>query len=128
MRRYVVVLGLIALMAACGSDDSSVDVFDQSDAGETISVQVGDRFEIRLESNATTGYAWQVVDQPAVVDLVSSDYEAPDTDLVGAGGVEVFVFAGASPGAAELNFEYVRSFEDPPEPADTSSFPVEVTE
>jgi inhibitor of cysteine peptidase len=127
MRKWCAVVVLVATVVACGSDDDSVQVFDENDVGTDVTVEVGEQFEIRLESNATTGYAWQVVEQPDAVTLVSDEYEAPDTSLVGAGGVEVFVFEGASAGSGELRLEYVRSFENPPVPAETADYQIQVT-
>jgi inhibitor of cysteine peptidase len=128
MKRWIVGLALVAALVACGSDEDggARQVLDENDVGSDVTVDVGEQFEVRLESNPTTGYAWQVVEQPDVIDLVSSEYDAPDTSLVGAGGVEVFVFEGASAGSGELRLEYVRSFEDPPVPAETAEFQVQV--
>jgi inhibitor of cysteine peptidase len=129
MRRWILGLTLVAALAACGSDDDAGgarQVLDGGDVGTEITVGVGEEFELRLESNATTGYAWQVVEQPDAITLVSSEYEAPDTSLVGAGGMEVFVFEGVAEGSGELRLEYVRSFDDPPEPAETADFQVQV--
>jgi inhibitor of cysteine peptidase len=130
MRRWIVGLAVMAALAACGSDDGggggARQVLDGGDIGTEITVGVGEEFEVRLESNATTGYAWQVVEQPDAVTLVSSEYEAPDTSLVGAGGVEVFVFEGVAEGSGEIRLEYVRSFDDPPVPAETAVFRVQV--
>jgi inhibitor of cysteine peptidase len=131
MRRLIVGLMLLAALAACGSDDDGAGarlVFDGGDIGSEITVGVGEEFEVRLESNPTTGYAWQVVELPDAISEVSRDYEAPDTSLVGAGGVEVFVFEGVAEGSGELRLEYVRSFDDPPVPAETADFQVTVTE
>jgi inhibitor of cysteine peptidase len=127
MWKWCAVVVLVATVVACGSDDDSVQVFDENDVGTEVSVEVGEQFEVRLESNATTGYAWQVVEQPDAVTLVSDEYEAPDTSLVGAGGVEVFVFEGASVGSGELRLEYVRPFENPPVPAETADYQIQVT-
>ena len=63
-----------------------------------------------------------------MIDVVSNDFEAPDTDLVGAGGVEVFVFEATAPGAGELRLEYVRSFDDPPDPAEVVEYRIQITE
>jgi inhibitor of cysteine peptidase len=129
MRRLIIGLALVAALVGCGSDEDGGgerQVLDSADVGTEITVGVGEQFEIRLESNPTTGYAWQVVEQPDAIELVSSEFEAPDTSLVGAGGVEVFVFEGASAGSGALRLEYVRSFEDPPEPAETAEFQVQV--
>jgi predicted secreted protein len=129
MRRWIVGLALVGAIAACGSEDDgggARQVLDGADAGTEITVGVGDEFEVRLESNVTTGYAWQVVEQPQEIELVSNEYEAPDTSLVGGGGVEVFVFEGVAEGSGELRLEYVRSFDDPPVPAETAAFQVQV--
>jgi inhibitor of cysteine peptidase len=130
MRRWILGLTLVAALVACGNDDDAGgarQVLDSGDVGTEITVGVGEQFEVRLESNPTTGYAWQVVEQPDAIELVSSEFEAPDTSLVGAGGVEVFVFEGASTGSGALRLEYVRSFENPPVPAETAEFQVQVT-
>jgi inhibitor of cysteine peptidase len=129
MRPWIVGLALVAALTACGSDDGgggAREVLDGSDVGTEITLGVGEEFEVRLDSNATTGYAWQVVEQPDAIALVSSEYVAPDTSLVGAGGVEVFVFEGVANGSGELRMDYVRSFDDPPEPAETADFQVQV--
>ena len=132
MRRWIVGLTLVAALAACGSDDDGGggdrQVLDGGDVGTEITVGVGEEFEVRLESNVTTGYAWRVAELPDAIALVSSEYEEPDTSLVGAGGVEVFVFEGVAEGSGELRLEYVRSFDDPPEPAETADFQVQVDE
>jgi inhibitor of cysteine peptidase len=130
MKRWILGLALVAALVACGSDDDAGgarQVLDSGDVGTEITVGVGEQFEVRLESNPTTGYAWQVVEQPDAIELVSSEFEAPDTSLVGAGGIEVFVFEGASAGSGALRLEYVRSFENPPVPAETAEFQVQVT-
>ena len=42
-------------------------VLDETDVGAEVSVEVGEQFEVRLESNPTTGYGWQVVEQPDAI-------------------------------------------------------------
>jgi predicted secreted protein len=90
-------------------------VLTDSDTGSHVLLNSGDRFEIRLESNATTGYEWVVTEAglPDIVELVGDRYEAPDTDLVGAPGTQVFVVEAIRQGADVLRLEYVRPFEDP---------------
>ena len=103
-------------------------MIDQGDSGSEVSVEVGDEVEVRLESNPTTGYGWVVTAQPEVIDLLSNDFQAPDTDLVGAGGVDVFVFQAMASGSGELRLEYVRSFDDPPVPAEVVVYQLQVAE
>ena len=128
MRRGIAFVLFSIMIVSCGDADAKRSVIDQRDSGSEVSVEVGDEFEVRLESNPTTGYGWVVVAQPDVIELVSDDFQAPDTDLVGAGGIEVFVFEATAPGAGELRLEYVRSFDDPPVPAEVVEYQLQVTE
>lgn len=120
---HVAVLMLVA--ASCGSESGSGS--DQDGGGATVtlteaestsevSVETGDRIEVRLESNPSTGFGW-VVDDPTaggLARLESSSFEEPsDPELVGAPGTEVFVFEIIQPGAAVLRLQYVRPFDDP---------------
>ena len=123
---FVALVGLVA--ASCGSDDEQTPVtLDISDSGSAITFEVGDAFEVLLESNPTTGYGWTVAEQPDGVTLVSSEYEEPDTSLVGAGGVEVFEFEATAAGSGVLRLDYVRSFDDPVVPADTVEYDLTIT-
>ncbi len=129
MKRWIVValLGIVAV--SCGSDDAQTPVvLDVSDSGSAITLAVGQTFEVQLESNPTTGYGWVVAQQPEGVAVQSSDYQAPDTSLVGAGGVEVFVFEATAAGSGTLRLDYVRSFDDPPVPADTVEYDLTIND
>lgn len=127
MKRWigVVMIGLVAV--SCGGDDAGPVVLDLSDSGSAITLQVGDTFEVVLDSNPTTGYGWVVSEQPDGVTVRSDDYSPPDTSLVGAGGVEVFVFDAVAAGSGTLRLDYVRSFDDPAVPADTVEYDLTIT-
>lgn len=97
------------------------------DPAAAIHAKTGHRFAIVLESNATTGYQWQVtVSDDVIVRLVSQDYQAPSTELIGAGGHQVFELEAVGPGGATLNFEYLRPWENGVAPIDTRAFTVNV--
>ena len=85
MRRGIAIALFGIMIVSCGDADAERQVIDQDDSGSEVSVEVGDEVEVRLESNPTTGYGWVVTAQPEVIELVSNDFQAPDTDLVGAG-------------------------------------------
>lgn len=76
-------------------------------------VKVGDTFKIELESNATTGYQWQLAKSlnEKIVKLVSSKYILPSSNLVGAGGTEVWTFKGIKEGKTKISLKYVRPWE-----------------
>jgi len=86
-------------------------------------MKVGDEFVLTLESNPTTGYRWQVADKldGKIVRLISSEYKAPDTKLVGAGGNEVWTFRAEGRGKTAINLIYVRPWEKDTPPAKTAT-------
>ena len=113
----------VLLMAGCGSDDVA---FTDPDA--RFEVDPGEEFVVVLESNATTGFSWrlEVVPPSGIVRLVSDVYVEPATDLVGAGGRQELTFEAIGDGSTFIQLWYVRSFDDPPEPADRAQFEVVV--
>lgn len=60
----------------------------------TVNVAQGQKqFQIILPSNPSTGYQWSVKGyDKSLIKLVSSQYSAPKTQLIGAGGQMVFTF------------------------------------
>jgi predicted secreted protein len=79
-----------------------------SDESVPITVAPGGDFAIRLASNATTGYRWELhsAPDPAVVTLRGSRYDGPDAPLVGAGGHEVWTFHAVAPGQTTIGLRY----------------------
>ncbi len=110
-------IALSLALAGCGGGSDRI-VLGDADSGKTVLVASGDRFEVRLESNVTTGFEWVVDPESAsdVVTVVSSTYDEPETDLVGAPGTQIFVFEATRAGAGILRLEYLRPFDDPPVP------------
>ncbi len=81
-------------------------------------VQTGDRFEVVLKSNPTTGYKWQITWPPyeSVVKLVGSTYRAQPQNpnrppIAGAGGEEVWTFEAVNPGNVAIGLSYSRPWE-----------------
>ena len=113
MRRWIALVAAVALLAACGDDGGSTLVLDEADSLSEVSLDVGDRLDVELESNPTTGFSWELDPVPDGLQLVSSDFDEPAGSLVGAAGTQVFVFDVVGPGNGILRFEYVRVFDDP---------------
>ena len=96
--------------------------------GKTVTLTCGFRFTVRMHSNPTTGYGWQLakpLDEKIVV-LVTNDYIHPDTTLVGAGGNEVWIFKAVGRGQVEIALKYARPWEKDRPPAETNVFKVVV--
>ena len=94
---------------------------------ERFNISINGQFELRLKSNAGTGYAWKWANQPAViiVDSVSWSYRSAHPGLPGSNGLEIWTFRGIKPGMDTLTFEYCRSWE-PNSTIETKSFLVNV--
>lgn len=121
-------LGGPALAGGCGDDEDRWPAAF-TDPGDRFEVEVGDRFVVVLESNLTTGYGWEleVAPPPDLVRLVDDVYVAPEAaDLAGAPGRQELTFEAVGEGATDLRLWYVRSFDDPPDPADRARFEVVV--
>ena len=126
------VVGL-ALVPACG-DDPDPEPVGFTEPGTVFEVDVGEEITVVLESNVTTGYAWalEVPLLEDVIRLVGDEYVGPEdqlagSELVGAGGRQELTFEAVGVGTAEVSLWYVRSFDDPKEPADRAVFEVIVT-
>lgn len=94
--------------------------------GEPIKVTVGQKFSIRIASNPTTGYGWQLskpVDENVVI-LITNVYIQKQTGTlrVGVGGHEVWTFKAVGQGQTDISLRYIRSWEKNRPPANTNVF------
>jgi inhibitor of cysteine peptidase len=113
MRRWLALVAAAALLGACGDDGGTTVELDATDSLSDVSLDVGDQLAVELEANPTTGYSWELGPLPDGLQLVSSEFEEPGGSLVGAPGMQLFVFDVVGPGSGILRFEYVRVFDDP---------------
>jgi len=109
-------------MVACGSGSGQV-VVTASDDGGSVTLASGQELVVRLESNPSTGYSWEAIGIPGVLEGSSApEHEASseDEDVVGASGTDVFTFtaAGTSGERGTLELEYRRPWESGVAPED----------
>jgi len=93
-----------------------------------ITAESGKTFTLTLDSNRTTGYRWQLanpVDEKHVK-LISSEYHRASTQLMGAGGKEIWTFKAVAAGTTEIHLKYVRPWETNIPPAQTTNFLVAI--
>ena len=83
---------------------------------------------LHLWKFTTTGYQWKLSDDftEGIVKLVKSEYVAPETEMRGAGGQEVWTFKALEPGETTVEMEYVRPWETGVEPVVVKIFGVTV--
>lgn len=93
MKKHIFVLVLVFL-TACSTPLKLSD----KDSGTHQTVRAGQRVIISLAENPTTGYSWQFFITPAKQNTITDTaetYIAPDTSLIGAGGMKEYSFTAA---------------------------------
>jgi inhibitor of cysteine peptidase len=90
--------------------------YTESNNGDNVNLKINDVITIRLESNATTGFKWNIANETdtGIASFISSDYKQTSTDkeLTGAGGYETFTFKAKSKGNAAIALTYNKPWEE----------------
>jgi len=121
--KFWAMLFILILLAACAPL-----LGPYTDPGVPILVHQGDRFSIKLPSNATTGYSWDFGTpfDAGYLTLLKTDYKNPVTSLAGAGGTQVWVFKAIQSGSTSIRLEYKRPWEVNVPPVQTAQFDITI--
>jgi inhibitor of cysteine peptidase len=93
---------------------------DLHSSGQTVTVAPGDRLELGLEENPTTGFRWYVEnDQNGVLILEDDAFTHLRNGVSGSGGTRDLVFKVAKQGQTMLRASYRRSWETQMPPHET---------
>ena len=95
-----------------------------------IEITIGQQFAIKLVSNPTTGYGWQLsksLDEK-VVSLLTNTYvqKKIDTRMVSVGGHETWTFKAVGQGKTDISMQYLRPWEKDVPAVETNVFSVVV--
>jgi len=76
-------------------------------------IELNENFQLELDSNPTTGFAWKWTNKQSVtiVDSVGREYIPNTPVLTGSGGKEIWKFKGIKTGIDTIKLEYCRSWE-----------------
>jgi inhibitor of cysteine peptidase len=114
---FCLVLALALLLPACASTGktgfSSKEVKKYTESGTSIEVAAGDKFEIALTANDTTGYTWnknEVYDK-AYLELESTQYLTNEPVRPGSPGVQQYIFKALKAGSTTIKMTNKRSWE-----------------
>ncbi len=77
---------------------------------EEIASKTGEIVTISLSSNPTTGFEWKAEYDSNFLKFVKKDY-FPSSNLLGAGGTEIFKFEALKEGTTVLQMTYQRGSE-----------------
>jgi inhibitor of cysteine peptidase len=111
MKSKWLLLGVIAaamlVITACSKLPNDVSV-NESSSGKQVELFVGGTLTVTLDSNATTGYSWELtgISDTGVLEKTDNKYEAPTSGLMGAGGKEVWTFKALKAGTTTLSMDY----------------------
>jgi inhibitor of cysteine peptidase len=116
MRLPAVLLGLA--LSGCATTTLAPDLFDADD-GRTIETERGKTYMVRLGSNPSTGYRWQVIatPNPNVVRMTEQEYVPPaksEHGGVGGAGMQVWRLDMVGSGGTMLKMAYAREWEKGP--------------
>ncbi|HEX8534566.1 MAG TPA: protease inhibitor I42 family protein [Allosphingosinicella sp.] len=103
-------LALLAAPAAVAAREPARTLTEAAD-GRQIVLGRGETLRLRLESNGTTGYSWEVAELPRILKRTGDRYVAPSAPpggppMAGAGGSQEFTFASRSAGRGTLRLVY----------------------
>ena len=115
-----ILISLILILTSFACSISSKTTLTEKDNNVSVNLKSGDEFQVKLESNQTTGYSWALSEKTdsKIILIMSSEYEtsSKDKNIEGAGGFEILTFKAANPGQTKLILEYVRPWEEGVEP------------
>lgn len=124
--RITVIFGLLlTALSACGASN---DVkLDAGENGSQVELNAGQTLIVSLEGNPTTGYTWEAAElDEQVLQQVGETEFKPDSDAIGAGGVQTLRFETMNSGQTTLKLVYHRPWEEDLEPAEIFSVQVVV--
>ncbi len=100
-----------AWASVCGLSLSVFRLVEEGNDGGQVTLVMGERLMVVLPGNPTTGYEWEVEEEPRFLARVDGVAYRASSDLVGAGGAFYFRYSAEDVGEARLAFAYRRPWE-----------------
>ena len=122
---FFTLLAFQGILFAQQSPPAQVKLTD-ADNNKSAQLVVGQRIQIRLPANPTTGYSWLLQSFPGCLVLVNFSYAPGGKSVPGAGGTQAVEFLATSAGEGELKIGYRRPWEKSDIPA-AKTFSLKVT-
>lgn len=99
--------------ASAGVRENSVLMLTRADNNRTAELRVGERLEVRLPENPSTGFSWAVDENDRrLLALEDTAYALPvEAGFIGARGQRTFSFTARQPGDVALKLKYWRVWE-----------------
>ncbi len=101
---------------------------NESQNGQEIEWRRGEKFEIHLSENPTTGFRWAMESRGAPACALVEDRYQPSDAAPGAGGTHRWQFQATQAGEARIELNYRRSWDRQGAAARTFTLRVRVTQ
>lgn len=92
-------------------------------------VALGEKFEIVLDENMSTGYSWSYAADSDAINLVAEKKTYPEQNsfpLEGISSQKIWVFKAEKVGICTLEFTYIELWEEDQKPAQTMNYTIQV--
>jgi inhibitor of cysteine peptidase len=89
-------------------------IVTERQSGQTIALKTKQILEVRLPSNPSTGYSWELTERSELLQQVGKQsfaQEPQKRNMPGAGGTEMWRFKAEKQGRVKLSFAYRRPWE-----------------
>jgi predicted secreted protein len=107
--RLMLLILVLCLLVMAGCTKSADQYY--TEGSQSVEIAGGEQFTIRLESNITTGYQWEVEYDDSLLALLESEYVPDDENgPPGSGGAQFFTFEGLNAGVTEIVLVYKQSW------------------
>lgn len=120
MKKHIVLMAsvLFVLIFAAGCAEN-MEVNEEMNGG-SVELEQGQTLVLKLASNPTTGYDWELEDlNAAILEQVGEVEYKSDSALIGSGGVNTYTFKAVGSGNMKLTLVYHRSWEKDIPPIET---------
>lgn len=117
---------LCCSIGCSGNGRAKILQLSGNDNSGSVTVKNGQLFEISLKGNPTTGYNWEAAPpfDDRLLSQVGMPEFKPDSNLLGAPGMQVFRFKALKKGETTLKLVYRRPWEKDVPPLDTFTIKV----
>lgn len=110
------------------TDDSQVINISKKDDGKLINIFTGDKLQIEIESNPTTGYMWYMDKKEALEEIfiIEENFITANQDLVGSPGVQQWIMQAKKADSTVVVLSYMRPWETNDEAIDIFGISVNI--
>lgn len=98
---FPVFIVLFLLSNAC-----SMQTLTDANNGSFLDLKVGEKFQVNLPRNATTGYTWEIESTDTIRLALTDEMYDPGGNGLGAGGLQKWTFEALQPGHVTLRMKY----------------------